>query len=139
MYRLEVLPLRVASLAVRACQAHRFGRLKFSPAGVQAGLCAEWPGNVRQLEHAVAAAVIRAAGGGGLTIEREHLFPNHARTTEPRSAQTLQQATRQFQERLLMDTLRDTGWNVKQTAEKLDIARSHVYSLIRSFGLERLP
>jgi Nif-specific regulatory protein len=154
LYRLEVLPLRVASLAernedipelmeffaMRACQAHRFGRLKFSPAGVQAGLCAEWPGNVRQLEHAVEAAVIRAAGSGSLTIEREHLFPSHARATaELRSAQTFQQATRQFQERLLMDTLRDTGWNVKQTAEKLDIARSHLYSLIRSFGLERLP
>jgi len=152
LYRLEVLPLRVPSLAersddipelmeffaIRACQAHRFGRLKFSPAGVQAGLCAEWPGNVRQLEHAVEAAVIRAAGGGSLAIEREHLFPNQARTTtEPRDAQTFQQATRQFQERLLLDTLRDTGWNVKQTAERLDIARSHIYSLIRSFGLER--
>jgi len=86
----------------------------------------------------VEAAVIRAAGGGSLAIEREHLFPNQARTsTEPRDAQTFQQATRQFQEHLLLETLRETGWNVKQTADKLDIARSHVYSLIRSFGLER--
>ncbi|HKO94682.1 MAG TPA: helix-turn-helix domain-containing protein [Polyangiaceae bacterium] len=50
---------------------------------------------------------------------------------------TFQQATRQFQEQLLRDTLRETEWNVSQTAEKLDVARSHVYSLIRSFGLER--
>jgi len=40
---------------------------------------------------------------------------------------------------LLLDTLRETSWNVKQTAERLDIARSHVYSLIRSFGLTRTP
>jgi hypothetical protein len=28
---------------------------------------------------------------------------------------------------------------VSQTAEKLDVARSHVYSLIRSFGLQKGP
>jgi Nif-specific regulatory protein len=150
-YRLQVMPLRVPSLAerssdipdlmeffaVRACQAHGFGRLKFSPSSLQAALNAEWPGNVRQLENAVEAAVIRAGGRGSLTIEREHLFPNQARTSTDPRPQTFQQATRQFQERLLLETLRETSWNVKQAAERLDIARSHVYSLIRSFGLTR--
>jgi Nif-specific regulatory protein len=150
-YRLQVMPLRVPALAersgdipelmeffaLRACQVHGFGRLKFSPSALQAALNAEWPGNVRQLEHAVEAAVIRASGSGGSVIEREHLFPSEARASAEPRAQTFQQATRQFQERLLIDTLRETGWNVKQAAERLDIARSHVYSLIRSFGLIR--
>ncbi|MEY2930759.1 MAG: hypothetical protein RL033_1508 [Pseudomonadota bacterium] len=150
-YRLQVMPLRVPSLAerssdipdlmeffaVRACQAHGFGRLKFSPSSLQAALNAEWPGNVRQLENAVEAAVIRAGGRGSLTIEREHLFPTQARTSTDPRPQTFQAATRQFQERLLLETLRETSWNVKQAAERLDIARSHVYSLIRSFGLTR--
>jgi Nif-specific regulatory protein len=150
-YRLQVMPLRVPSLAersadipelmeffaVRACQAHGFGRLKFSPSAMQAALNAEWPGNVRQLEHAVEAAAIRAGGRGGSVIEREHLFPSESRAAAEPRAQTFQQATRQFQERLLLDTLRETSWNVKQAAERLDIARSHVYSLIHSFGLTR--
>jgi Nif-specific regulatory protein len=152
LYRLEVLPLRVPSLsersedvpelmeffAARACQAHRFGRLRFSPAAMQAGISAVWPGNVRQLEHAVEAAVIRASGTGSLAIERGHLFPNQPKTaSERRETPTFQQATRQFQEQLLRETLRDTGWNVAQTAEKLDVARSHIYTLIRSFGLQK--
>jgi Nif-specific regulatory protein len=150
-YRLQVMPLRVPSLAerradipelmqffaLRACQAHGFARLEFSPSALQASLNAEWPGNVRQLEHAVEAAVIRSAGRGSLSIEREHLFPNEGRTPTEARPLTFQQATRQFQERLLLDTLRETAWNVKQAAERLDIARSHVYSLIRSFGLSR--
>jgi Nif-specific regulatory protein len=150
-YRLQVMPLRVPSLAersadipdlmeffaTRACQAHGFGRLKFSPSSLQAALNAEWPGNVRQLENAVEAAVIRAGGRGSLTIEREHLFPTQTRTSTDPRPQTFQAATRQFQERLLLETLRETSWNVKQAAERLDIARSHVYSLIRSFGLTR--
>jgi Nif-specific regulatory protein len=150
-YRLQVMPLRVPSLAerssdipelmeffaARACQAHGFCRLKFAPSALQAALNAEWPGNVRQLEHAVEAAVIRSGGRGSTVIEREHLFPGEGRASAEPRAQTFQQATRQFQERLLLDTLRETGWNVKQAAERLDIARSHVYSLIRSFGLTR--
>jgi Nif-specific regulatory protein len=152
LYRLEVLPLRVPTLrersedipdlidffCARACQSHRFARLRFSPSAIQAGQSAEWPGNVRQLAHAVEAAVIRAAGKGSPSVEREHLFPAQSRAlSERRDALTFQQATRQFQEQLLRDTLRETEWNVSQTAEKLDVARSHVYSLIRSFGLQK--
>jgi DNA-binding NtrC family response regulator len=123
--------------AARACQVHRFARLKFSPSAIHAGLSAEWPGNVRQLEHTVEAAAIRAAGTGSLAIEREHLFPRQRASAEPREALSFQHATRQFQERLLRETLRETGWNVKQASERLDIARSHAYSLIRSFGLQK--
>jgi Nif-specific regulatory protein len=36
-----------------------------------------------------------------------------------------------------LKTLEDTGWNVAATARRLDLARSHVYNLIRAFGLER--
>jgi Nif-specific regulatory protein len=152
LYRLEVLPLRVPALrersedipelmdffCARACQSHRFARLRFSPSAIHAGRSAEWPGNVRQLAHAVEAAVIRAAGKASASVEREHLFPTQPRAaSERREALTFQQATRQFQEQLLRDTLRETEWNVSQTAEKLDVARSHVYSLIRSFGLQK--
>jgi Nif-specific regulatory protein len=152
LYRLEVLPLRVPTLrergedipdlmdffCARACQSHRFARLRFSPSALQAGQASEWPGNVRQLAHAVEAAVIRAAGKASLSVEREHLFPEQARaSSERRENLTFQQATRQFQEQLLRETLRETEWNVSQAAEKLDVARSHVYSLIRSFGLQK--
>jgi transcriptional regulator of acetoin/glycerol metabolism len=37
----------------------------------------------------------------------------------------------------LRETLRETEWNVSKAAEKLDVARSHIYSLIRSFGLQK--
>lgn len=152
LYRLEVLPLRVPALrersedipdlmdffCARACQLHRFARLRFSPSAIQAGQSAEWPGNVRQLAHAVEAAVIRAAGKGSAFVEREHLFPSPPRpASDRREPLTFQQATRQFQEQLLRETLRETEWNVSQTAAKLDVARSHVYSLIRSFGLQK--
>ena len=38
---------------------------------------------------------------------------------------------------VLRQTLEANGWNVVETARRLDVARSHVYKLITAFGLER--
>jgi transcriptional regulator of acetoin/glycerol metabolism len=50
---------------------------------------------------------------------------------------TFQEATRRFQADLLRQVLDDTSWNVLETSRRLDLARSHLYTLIRAFGLER--
>jgi Nif-specific regulatory protein len=155
-YRLQVLPLRVPSLAERrqdipeiaaffcadACTRHHLRRVELSRGALYAAEAAEWPGNVRQLAHAVEAATIRGAAAGATHVERTHLFP------AARGAQlgggpggdeppTFQEATRQFQMQLLRRVLEDTGWNVSEVARQMDLTRSHVYNLIRAFGLER--
>jgi Nif-specific regulatory protein len=151
-YRLQVLPVRVPSLVERredipqlaaffcagACERHGLPRLALSRNAVRAAENAEWPGNIRQLEHAVEAAVIRAASDGAIEVERTHLFPEPGEPSlESVEPLTFQQATRHFQTQLLRDTLEETAWNVVETARRLDLARSHVYNLIRAFGLDR--
>lgn len=151
-YRLQVLPVRVPTLAERhedipelaayfcrsACERHRLPRLELSHNAMRALQAAEWPGNVRQLSHVVEAATIRAAGDGVSQIERPHLFPGtEERPAEPNTPLTFQEATRRFHERLLRQTLEETQWNVVEAARRLDLARSHIYNLIRAFGLER--
>lgn len=150
-YRLQVLPIRVPSLAERredipalaaffrtqVCSRHGLPRLEFSPNALHALQSAEWPGNVRQLENAVEAAIIRAAGTGARQVETSHLFPDSVTTPESGAATTFQEATRQFQARLVQSTLEANNWNVVETARRLDLTRSHVYNLIRAFGLKR--
>jgi Nif-specific regulatory protein len=151
-YRLEVLPIRVPSLAERredvaelaahfcraACDRHRLPRLTVSPGAVRALEAAEWPGNVRQLAHAVEAAVIRAAGEKAERVERAHVFPDPGDAPAGVAhALTFQEATRRFQAQLVREALEANGWNVMETARRLDLGRSHVYNLIRAFGLER--
>jgi Nif-specific regulatory protein len=150
-YRLQVLPIRVPSLAERredvpllaahfcaqACARHGLPRLALSPNALRAAESAEWPGNARQLENAVEAAAIRAAGEHAKQVERTHLFPQSAVAAEPDAAATFQEATRRFQARFLRDALDAQGWNVVETARRLDLARSHSYNLIRAFALER--
>ena len=154
-YRLNVLPVHLPTLAERkqdifplarglverVCERNGLSILDLSPAARQALATADWPGNVRQLENAVEAAAVRAHGQAAREIGVAHLFPDRAATSagsEPDETElSFQEATRRFQCDLLTRTLEDTNWNVSETARRLDLARSHVYNLIKAFSLER--
>jgi Nif-specific regulatory protein len=127
-----------------ATDRHRLPRVDLSPQLVEALRAADWPGNVRQLGHAIEAAAIRAAGSGRLRIERAHLFPEEPeappvpdRPATPAAGATFQEATRRFQAQLVREALDATGWNMVEAARRLEIARSHLYTLIRALGIER--
>lgn len=153
LYRLEVVPVRVPPLAARredirelmedfcarAVETHRLGTLSLSPGVVRAAEVADWPGNVRQLENAVEAATIRAAGRDSLCVEIEDMFPDVTLGDKAATGETFQAATRRFHAQLLVRTLEETDWNVVESARRLDVTRSHVYNLIRTHGLARAP
>lgn len=133
----DIVPLCLHFCA-RATGTHQLPRLAIAPSTLRAAELAEWPGNVRQLCHAIEAAAIRAAGAGSSEIRAEHLFP-----AEPRSRRgsepslTFQDATRRFQADFVLRALEDADWNVTETASRLGLARSHLYNLIRSYRLTR--
>lgn len=56
---------------------------------------------------------------------------------EATEVRAFQEATREFQRDLLETTLEEAGWNVMETARRLDLARSHVYELMDAFGITR--
>jgi len=148
-YRMHVVPLQVPGLGerrddipelvehfcVESCKRHRLPALAVSRRALAACRDALWPGHTRQLAHAVEAAVIRAHGERSTTLHEHHIFPNVSRD-EP-EALTLQQATRQFQRRYVLEALEKNDWNVTETARQLDLARSHLYNLINDFELRR--
>jgi Nif-specific regulatory protein len=136
--RREDIAELAAFVCATVCERHGLPRLVLSRNAVRCAETAEWRGNIRQLAHAVEAAVIRAASDGSMQVECAHVFPESAeRSAEPAEALTFQEATRRFQARLLRETLEEANWNIVETARSLDLARSHVYNLIRAFGLER--
>jgi DNA-binding NtrC family response regulator len=163
-YRLQVLPIRIPSLAERredltllaeffcaeACKTHGLPDLRLSVDALCAAEAAEWSGNARELAHTVEAASIRAAAEGVSQVERRHLFPPDtaapgqesdtappAIEIAPYKGLTFQEATRRFQAELLRAALEETGWNVTEAASKLDLARSHAYKLVQAFCLTK--
>ncbi|HVU01727.1 MAG TPA: sigma-54-dependent Fis family transcriptional regulator [Polyangiaceae bacterium] len=151
-YRLQVLPIVVPSLAERredipalarhfcevAQRTHKLRRVELGAGALRALSTAEWPGNVRELAHRVEAATIRASAEGAPQVEASHfgLEAPAARTSEFDGC-TFQEGTRRYQRELLRATLDGTGGNVSETARRLDLARAHVYTLMKTLGLER--
>ena len=135
--RREDIPALAAHLVDRAARRNDLGPLALAPSALAALQTADWPGNVRQLEHAVEVGAIRAAMEGAARIEVRHLFPDSApvATDDGEAGLTLQEATRRLHRRLLQQTLQATGWNISETARRLDVTRVHVRNLIQAFGL----
>jgi len=64
-----------------------------------------------------------------MSVERKRLFAEEAGPeAKTEGAVTFQEATRQFQARLLRDALEAVEWNVVEVVKRLDLARSHVYN-----------
>ena len=52
-------------------------------------------------------------------------------------ARTLEEHLHHHRGRLVREVLEETGWNVREAAVRLDVARSYLYKLITLHGLTR--
>jgi transcriptional regulator with GAF, ATPase, and Fis domain len=152
-YRLCVMPIRMPSLSerrgdiellaqffiARFAERNQLGALSLSSGARVAIETAEWVGNVRQLENTMEAGAIRAAGAGSTVVEAHHVFPSvdAGRVPDSNSLLSFQEATRHFQREYLVQALERCDWNVSETARRLDLARSHLYTLIKGLQIER--
>jgi DNA-binding NtrC family response regulator len=89
-----------------------------------------WPGNFRELLHALERAMLRCGPG---PLEARH-FPELA--AAPPGSGAWGDATRDFQRRLLLDTLRRHRFQVAAAARALGLARPALYATARRLGLD---
>ena len=152
LYRLQVFKVAVPPLTHRkadllplakhffaeACARHGFDGLQLSPAATVAIQLADWPGNVRQLAHAIEAGAITAMVTDSEFVEPEHILPEDSPTGSiPKTQCSLQAQMHAIRAQIVNATLHDTDWNVSKTARRLDVARSHLYRLIQIHGIHR--
>ena len=88
-----------------------------------------WPGNVRELENEIVQALVRARTSDA--IEDVHFSPR-VRGWGP---QRLRHASRDFEKRLVEDTLARNGGNRTRTAESLGMSRQGLYRKLKRLGL----
>jgi two-component system nitrogen regulation response regulator NtrX len=148
-FRLNVIPLRVPPLRERpediAALARHFvdhfsrqhGRVKRLGAETLALLTAyNWPGNVRELKNLMERLVILSPGD---EIGRGDLVQVLGSDGEPAAdlfhARSLREGREQFEKRLILLRLRETGGNVVRAAELLGLERSHLYRKMRAYGI----
>jgi DNA-binding NtrC family response regulator len=130
--RREDIPLLAMHFLKRHSQ--RYGKQigGFDSAGMQAMLDHIWPGNIREIDHAIERAVLLAQGD---TVRAGDLALR-AGTPTSNAASRFEELTLEEAERLLIQkALTRFDGNVSQAAKALGLSRSALYRRLSSHGL----
>ena len=134
--RRDDIPLLARSLLARAAGAHGREPPGISAAAVRWLQAQDWPGNVRQLKHAVERALLTsqapvlepkhlqaAADEGGGGPSRDRLPPVGAMTMED------------IERSMILKSLEHHGGNLTRVAEALGLSRAALYRRLEKYGI----
>ena len=136
--RPEDIPPLAEHILQRVERRHGWGELSLSPEALAAIRERPWPGNVRQLENALARAVIAARGRA---ILPEHLDvdesadPAIPAAGDPAESLPLRALLAEVERRAIQRALLACGGNRTKTAERLGISRRQLFDKIREYDL----
>jgi len=136
--RPEDIPPLAEHILKRVERRHGWGELSLSPEALATIRERPWPGNVRQLENALARAVIAARGR---TILPEHLDaeepldPAIPAAGDPVESLPLRALLAEVERRAIQRALLACGGNRTKTAERLGISRRQLFDKIREYDL----
>ena len=136
--RPDDIPPLVESILRRVERRHGWGELSLSAEALAAIVGNPWPGNVRQLENALAQAAIRSQGR---IILPEHLDassradPTDLAGGDLPDSLPLRALLAEVERRAIQRALTACNGNRTQTAEKLGISRRQLFDKIREYNL----
>jgi len=154
-HRLNVVPIRVPPLRERrddipmlvrhfvqkAIEEQRLPHRVVTPDAVEFLSQLEWSGNVRELRNTVERILILARGDQITSPDVERLVgaahPAAGLTGELLSAGTFAEFKDRAERAFILAKLRESDWNVSETARSIDMPRSNLYKKIEKFGLQR--
>jgi two-component system nitrogen regulation response regulator NtrX len=152
-YRLNVVPIAVPPLRSRRedipLLVERFvGDLvrnsgvkakAIEPGAMKALMARDWPGNVRELRNAVERLLILSAGDAvtAADVDRVSGIAGDGAMADLVNCATFEDFKQQAERSFLQAKLSESGWNVSETARKLNMPRSNLYKKIEKYGLAR--
>lgn len=148
-YRLNVIPIRVPPLRERRSDIPLLVEKFVEKFGAQAGLGEirilpevvdllmkyDWPGNIRELEHAVERAINLCNSNTLETKHFEWLLPKILGRSHIIQGQSIKDAKASAEKEVILAALRTTQGNKKKAAELLNIARPLLYQKMRRLGI----
>jgi DNA-binding NtrC family response regulator len=127
--RREDIPLLASHFLGRHAQRYRKQLAGFDPAAMQALLDHPWPGNIRELDHAVERSVLMAQGD---TVKAGDLGLRQSREGAPRLEDM---SLEEVEFSLIKKALSRFDGNVSHAAKALGLSRSALYRRLQRFGL----
>ncbi len=148
-YRLNVIEIRIPPLRERREDipllaahfveklSHELGREvgEVCEGALKVLLQHDWPGNVRELENAIERAIVTCRGG--VLTEDDFSFLAAAKDAAKGIVIPKGMTMQEMERALIVETLRNTGGNIKESASVLGIDRSTLYEKIKKYEIPR--
>jgi two-component system, NtrC family, nitrogen regulation response regulator NtrX len=137
--RTDDIPVLAQAFSDAVCKRNGFPKKTFDKDTIRQLQSYEWRGNVRELRNIVERLVIMVHGIKISSSDLSLLAPRKKGFVDSiiDSAGTFQEFKDNAEKEFLRYQLEKRGWNVSQTAEDLQIQRSHLYNKMKKYGLER--
>ncbi len=127
--RREDIPLLAAHFLTQHSRRYRKQLTGFEPSALQALVDHPWPGNIRELDHAVERAVLMSTG---TSIRPSELGLRTGRELSPRIEDMSLEEVECF---LIKKALARFDGNVSHAAKALGLSRSALYRRLQRYGL----
>jgi len=136
-HRRSDIPMLVNLLIRRVARRLSIAPKRVHPDAMAALLRYPWPGNVRQLVHAIERAIVI---GTDDEIGMRDLPPEviDGKASGPPSALGDQtDSLPENERRLVVRVLSETGWNIHEASRRLEVSRPTLYSKIKKFNISK--
>ena len=137
--RREDIPILVNAFVEEICAVNGIPKKSVAGYAMDALISKDWSGNVRELRNIVERLVIMSPSETIASAEIETLSP---KTTDEvggilHTSHSFQEFKDRAEAAFIKHQLELHNWNVSKTAETLEMERSHLYTKIKKYGLER--
>lgn len=134
----EDIPLLVEYFSKIYTEENNFKVKKFSEDALEAMIKYPWKGNVRELKNVVEKLIIMTEAD---IIERQDL-PERIRgeigiyLPEAKGIKTLKEFRELAEKDFILAKLKESNWNISQTAREIDTPRSNLYKKLEHYGIK---
>lgn len=139
--RKEDIPLLVDALISRLNLRLGLDVVMVNDAALERLIAYSWPGNIRELQNVIEAAMNRAWGG---IIEEEHIQINRYDSIEPAAssqsadhARSFKDAQCELEAKAMQTALEENRGNKSKAAIELGMSRSYFYKKMKEYGLDQ--
>lgn len=100
----------------------------------------DWKGNIRELENSIQRAMLSMTGdkieSADLSFLKKYISFNPKRYNGKESLESyVSSLVEKIEREIIVNTLEESGWNRRETSEKLKIGRRTLFTKMKRYGL----
>jgi DNA-binding NtrC family response regulator len=137
--RIEDIPILVEHFCKEITTKHKKPSVRFSEDAIKILQAQPWTGNVRELRNIVERIIIIVDKREITSKDIDFLFAGTQASLDNLidTSNSFQEFKEKAEKAFILKQLKANDWNISKTAEILDIQRSHLYTKMRKYGIEK--